>query len=112
MKHPAPARKVTVEAASGFKESYRSFSASADVRDNMTLFNVEKRKIPPGRLPNKMKDHKLKGQLAGISECHLADDVLLLYTHENDVIKLLRCCRHDDLYGGKSKALQKTIKAL
>ena len=51
----------------------------------MTDFNTLKRQIPPGRLPDVMKDHKLEGRLDGIRECHLAPDVLLLYAHEDDV---------------------------
>ncbi|HET6619933.1 MAG TPA: type II toxin-antitoxin system mRNA interferase toxin, RelE/StbE family [Dongiaceae bacterium] len=113
MKRPASARVVTVRAADGFKDSYRALVGTSEgVATNMILFNVEKRKIPPGRLPNRMKDHVLKGQLAGIRECHLSDDVLLLYTHEGDIVKLLRCCRHDDLYGGKIAALNKTLKGI
>jgi addiction module RelE/StbE family toxin len=57
-----------------------------------------------------MKDHKLDGKLKGIKECHLAADILLVYTHENDAVDLLDVCRHSGLKGKKGKALSKIVK--
>ncbi len=39
-------------------------------------------------LDPKYKDHRLKGRLKGMRECHLNDDWLLVYTIEDDVLTI------------------------
>jgi addiction module RelE/StbE family toxin len=75
----------------------------------MKAFIGAKTKIPPDQLPGKMRDHVLDGALKGIRECHLAADVLLLYTHKNDVVRQLYICQHEDLYGNRAKQIAKLI---
>ncbi len=44
-------------------------------------------------------------------ECHLDDDVLLIYKPmPGGAIKLLRVCTHADLKGPKAKVLAKQLK--
>ena len=77
----------------------------------MTEFDRCKRAVPPESLPPGMQDHKLTGLLAGFSECHLDDDVLLIYKPQSGgAIKLLRVCTHDDLKGPRAKALAKQLR--
>jgi addiction module RelE/StbE family toxin len=64
--------------APGFKDSWKRFKTDA-ISGAMTTFDRCKRAIPPKPLPAKMKDHKLDGPFRGFTECHLADDVLLIY---------------------------------
>ena len=40
-------------------------------------------------LPMQYKDHELKGEFKGIRECHVQNDILLLYTKQDDVLVLL-----------------------
>ena len=35
------------------------------------------------------KDHELKGEYAGVRECHIKNDLLLLYTKQKDLLVLL-----------------------
>jgi addiction module RelE/StbE family toxin len=104
-------REVVFRPKPGFKERYDAFlEDDPSIADSMKAFRDRKTEIPPGRLPAKMKDHKLDGKLKGIMECHLAGDILLVYTHENDVVDLLDVCRHSGLKGKKAKALSKKAK--
>jgi addiction module RelE/StbE family toxin len=64
--------------APGFKESWKNFKSDA-VSEAMTTFDNYKRALPAKQLPAKMRDHKLDGPLKGYMECHLDDDVLLIY---------------------------------
>jgi hypothetical protein len=74
-------------------------------------FDRCKRAIPPQPLPGKMNDHKLGGPLKDFMECHLDDDVLLIYKPlPGGSIKLLRVCTHADLKGPKAKVLAKQLK--
>lgn len=41
------------------------------------------------RLDSKYRDHQLKGDLSGLRECHIKDDVLLLYQICDDVLVLV-----------------------
>lgn len=52
-------------------------------------------------LPVKYKDHALKGEFAGLRECHILPDWLLIYKVENDVLilTLTRTGSHSDLFG-------------
>jgi addiction module RelE/StbE family toxin len=96
--------------ALGFKESWQKFKTPA-LSEAMTVFNRLKRAIPPEPLPAKMHDHKLDGPLKGFMECHLDDDVLLIYKPlGRGAIKLLRICTHSDLRGPKAKVLAKLLK--
>lgn len=52
-------------------------------------------------LPERYKDHELRGKFAGIRECHVAPDWLLLYEKDNDrlLLLLLRTGTHRDVLG-------------
>jgi mRNA interferase YafQ len=96
--------------AQGFKESWKRFKTD-EISDAMTIFDRCKRAVPPESLPAKMKDHKLDGPFKGYMECHLADDVLLIYKPlPNGAYKLFRICQHADLKGPKAKTLVKQLK--
>jgi addiction module RelE/StbE family toxin len=96
--------------AQGFRDSWQRFKTDV-VSDAMTTFDRCKRVVPPEPLPAKMNDHKLDGPLKGFMECHLDDDVLLIYKPmPAGVIKLLRVCTHADLKGPKAKVLAKQLK--
>ena len=49
-------------------------------------------------LPVKFKLHKLKGDMAGCMECHIKDDILLLYIDGDNSVILLRMASHDELF--------------
>lgn len=105
---PSPAqRAVKFVPKPGIKDSFREFKqAYPEIADSMKTFNEYKREIPPKRLPAAMKDHHLKGSLDGLRECHLAPDVLLFYTHENDVITLIMIGQHSDMNVKKSRIIK------
>lgn len=79
------------------------------MRERMRIFNEYKRQIPPRDLPGDMKDHMLKGPLAGIRECHLASDAVLLYTHNNDVVHMLLVCAHAEIEGARQKSTARRV---
>lgn len=107
----APKRNdIPWELASGFRDSWTRCKTEA-ISGAMTTFDRCKRAIPPEQLPAKMNDHKLDGPFKGYMECHLDDDVLLIYKPlAGGAIKLLRVCTHADLKGPKAKVLAKQIK--
>ena len=52
--------------------------------DEIVLFLKNTEKLSP-----QYKDHELKGEYTGIRECHIQNDMLLLYRKEKDVLVLL-----------------------
>ncbi|MDO4159203.1 MAG: type II toxin-antitoxin system YafQ family toxin [Prevotellaceae bacterium] len=53
-----------------------------------------------GKLPEKYKSHKLKGKYAGMWECHIKPDWLLVWDQDdtNLVLLLLDTGTHSDLF--------------
>jgi mRNA interferase YafQ len=52
-------------------------------------------------LDTRHKDHELKGVLAGIRECHIKNDLLLMYQKRDDILVLLLIDigTHSSLFG-------------
>lgn len=52
-------------------------------------------------LPKKFKDHTLTGNHKDKRECHLAPDLLLIYSIENEILilNLLDIGNHSSLFG-------------
>jgi len=59
-----------------------------------------------------MQDHAFVAAYEGIRECHLAGDVLLLYSSRNDELRLLIVVDHDETKGPRGSALAKRIRSL
>ncbi|NLJ83079.1 MAG: type II toxin-antitoxin system YafQ family toxin [Bacteroidales bacterium] len=77
------------------------------------LARIKKRKLPKSeldtvvkllsenkQLPQKYKDHSLKGKYVGYRECHIQPDWLLIYkkNKKNLILLLLRTGTHSDLF--------------
>ena len=105
-------REVKWEVAEGFRQSYKKYlKIFPDIRAAMAEFNRCKRARPPQQLPGRMKDHKLDGPLKGYMDCHLADDVILLYKPlPNGAIKLLLVCEHSDIKGKRASITVQRLK--
>ena len=61
-----------------FTKSLEKFKKSKNF-DNMALRKVISYIAKGEKLPVKYKDHKLKGKLKNLRECHIKPDILLLY---------------------------------
>jgi addiction module RelE/StbE family toxin len=97
-------REVEWEIKDGFKQSYKKYlKTNPEIKDAMKDFNHCKRASPPQQLPGKMKDHKLDGPLKGFMDCHLADDVILIYKPiANGAVSLRLVCEHADIKGKRA----------
>lgn len=74
--------------SSRYKKSLKRISQHKD-------FNIERLKGVISLLKNdehlesQYRDHELKGEFAGIRECHIQNDILLMYRKEKDVLVLI-----------------------
>lgn len=100
------------EISEGFKDCWRkALKKNNKIKEAMTEFNRCKRAEPPEQLPKKMSDHKLDGPLRGYYDCHLDDDVILIYKPlGNGAYRLITICDHSDLQGPKAKVLASKLK--
>jgi mRNA interferase YafQ len=51
-------------------------------------------------LPDKFRDHQLKGKYAHYRECHIKPDLLLIYKLEGERLILVRTGSHSELFEG------------
>ena len=52
-----------------------------------------------GFIPDQYKPHRLIGNYAGLMECHVENDLLLIWLDpEEEIIKLVRLGSHSDLF--------------
>lgn len=49
-------------------------------------------------LPAKYKDHALSGDMQGYRDCHIFNDLVLIYQIVGDVLKLIRISTHSDIF--------------
>ena len=54
--------------------------------------------VDSDKLPQKHKDHSLKGTLKDCRECHIEPDWLLIYRIEGSELCLVRTGSHSDLF--------------
>lgn len=50
-------------------------------------------------LPEKYKDHALKGEWFGYRDCHIANDLVLIYQYQGEDLYLARLNTHSEVFG-------------
>lgn len=50
-------------------------------------------------LPAKYKDHALTGNWSGWRDCHVANDLVLIYRIDGDILHLARLNSHSEVFG-------------
>ncbi len=65
-----------------------------------SLTDIVKELAAGKKLPEKNRDHDLVGNFAGLRECHIEPDWLLIYEIDSDnlILYLVRTGSHSDLY--------------
>ncbi|MCV6608732.1 MAG: type II toxin-antitoxin system YafQ family toxin [Campylobacterales bacterium] len=50
------------------------------------------------QLPTETKDHQLEGELKDFREFHISGDLLIMYTTDEEYLKLIRIGTHSELF--------------
>jgi len=81
----------SLQATKDFEKSYKKIKRSGKITRNVQddLDKVVNLLIEGGALPNKFKDHQLKGLLQDYRECHIRHDLLLVYKIIDDELALV-----------------------
>lgn len=87
----------TLKITSQFKKDLKRIQNKAD--KIIHLKEVLQLLEEGGMLPEKYKPHKLVGDYAGFMECHIENDLLLIWLDpEENIIKLVRLGTHSELF--------------
>ena len=90
--------KYEIERTSQFKRDYKlALKRGLDISKLMEVIQL----LADGEeLPEKYKDHFLKGNYAGYRECHIQPDWLLIYKVSEDILilSLFRTGTHSELF--------------
>ena len=83
-----------------FNKSLKKISKHKDFNYE-TLISVLEQLENNILLSPRHRDHALKGDMSGIRECHIQNDILLMYRKEKDILILLLVDigTHSELFG-------------
>jgi mRNA interferase YafQ len=83
-----------------FKQDYKRLINSVNSETIDELLTVIEILANGQNLPEKYKDHLLKGNWTGYRECHIKPDLLLIYKLENNnlTLTLVRTGSHSELF--------------
>jgi mRNA interferase YafQ len=90
--------KYTIKWTSRFKKEYKLLMKRCE--DIQALDNVIRLLADGVKLPPECRDHVLSGRYAGLHECHVRPDLLLVYDIDEGVLvlTLFRTGSHSDLF--------------
>ena len=90
--------KYTIKWTSRFKKEYKLLMKRGE--DIQALDNVIRLLDEGVKLPPECRDHVLSGRYAGLHECHVRPDLLLIYDLDEGVLvlTLFRTGSHSDLF--------------
>ena len=86
-----------IERTTQFKKDIKKYVSSQNKMQK--LFDVLVMLENEQKLPQKMRPHKLRGNYAGCMECHIENDLLLIWIDKySNVIRLLRFGTHSEIF--------------
>lgn len=88
---------LTVEFSKKFRKDMKHIQNQPElmVATHKVIESIRHRK----KLPARHKDHKLRGNYQGFRECHIKPDLLLIYSIDENTLKLARIGSHSELLG-------------
>jgi mRNA interferase YafQ len=88
---------LDIDWTTAFKRDLKKFKHNKDIIKE--LDNVIKKLRNSEPLPIKNKDHYLQGEWSEHRECHVMNDVLLIYRTDPRRVILVRFGSHSELFG-------------
>lgn len=88
--------KYEIKYSTKFKKHYKKLNIKEQQETDLIINRIANNEI----LESKYKDHALKGNFVGFRECHIQQDLLLVYQKQDDklVLYLLRIGSHSELF--------------
>ncbi|MFH1194571.1 MAG: type II toxin-antitoxin system YafQ family toxin [bacterium] len=79
-----------------FKKDLKRTAAQGE--DIEKIKNIIEAIVHNEKLDKSLLDHPLKGQFSDCGECHIENDLLLIYSLEDDIVKCIRTGTHSELF--------------
>ena len=91
----------TLHYSQKFKKSYKKLKKSGKKKDVVLLKEAVAMLEMDKTLPGKYRNHFLSGTMSTYQECHIKDDLLLVYykDRKNLILILLDVGSHQELFG-------------
>ncbi|TLD79715.1 type II toxin-antitoxin system YafQ family toxin [Helicobacter sp. MIT 11-5569] len=83
-----------------YSKQYKNAIKNISKKDLFLVENILDRLANGEKLEPKYKDHKLKGSLKGLRECHIKSDLLLVYDKIDDllILKAINLGSHSEMF--------------
>lgn len=88
--------KYEIKYSTKFKKHYKKLNAKEQQNADIIINRIANNET----LEAKYKDHALKGNYIGFRECHIQQDLLLVYQKQDDqlILYLFRIGSHSELF--------------
>lgn len=83
----------TIKTSGVFKKDLKKAGLSAELID--VLYHLQNGLT----LPEKYRDHALKGDFIGYRDCHVQPDLVLIYKENDEILELHRLDSHSEIFG-------------
>jgi mRNA interferase YafQ len=80
------------------KKFLKHYKVRVSEKDDKTFQHVVDKLLKCQKLESRYKDHQLTGKLKDFRECHLKNDLLLIYQLVEDEIRLIDIGSHAQLF--------------
>lgn len=95
-KRSTPSKSLTVAYTKDFKRDFDKLSLKQVLSAEFTEVMYHLQHGLP--LPERYKDHPLKGSMKAYRDCHIENDLVLIYSIKDDVLTLIRLNSHSEIF--------------
>ena len=90
---------VNIKTSRAYKKNLKKLSKSGNFNKKL-LIEIIQKILNGTELEEKRKDHQLNGTLAHLRECHIGNDLLLIYEFDksSNILHLSNIGSHSDLF--------------
>jgi mRNA interferase YafQ len=81
-----------------FKKDFKKIEKSKSLKSLKKFADILIKLTNNEKLPEKNRDHQLKGNLKEYRECHIEPDFLLMYQIKEEFLFLVRIGKHSEIF--------------
>lgn len=90
---------MDIRPSKAYKRDLKKLASSSDVFISIEYIEVMYLLLNGMPIPAKYKDHALTGDWQGFRDCHIKNDLVLIYKLEGDILHLARLNTHSEIFG-------------
>ena len=90
---------MIVQSSKAYKRDLKKLASSPEFLTSIEYIEVMYHLLNGMALPAKYFDHALSGEWQGFRDCHIKNDLVLVYKVEGSVLQLARLNTHSEVFG-------------